>query len=113
MNPGSDGADRPLTLTVLQLRATGAFEGADFFALQAPETALGGDLVSATQVTLAPGASASTTIPLDPATTALGILGGFRDPAGKAFRVVTPVTPGESANLAVAVTASGVAVSAA
>lgn len=108
MNPGPDGADRPITLTVLQLRATPSFETADFFALQSPETALGADLVSATQVALAPGATAQTTLELDPSTTAVGIVGGYRDPAGKSFRVVTPVTPGEAKTLAVGVTASGV-----
>ena len=35
MNPGPDGADRPLTLQVLQLRGAGAFDGADFFAYAA------------------------------------------------------------------------------
>ncbi|WP_246849400.1 type VI secretion system lipoprotein TssJ [Rubellimicrobium arenae] len=110
-NPGPDGADRPLTLTVLQLRSASAFEAADFFALQTPETALGGDLVSATQIALTPGGTASTVVPLDPATTALGIVGGYRDPAGKAFRVVAPVTPGSSVNLNLAATSSGVAIS--
>ena len=44
MNPGPDGADRPLTLQVLQLRGAGAFDGADFFGLQNASAALGGDL---------------------------------------------------------------------
>lgn len=113
MNPGPDGADRPITLTVLQLRATPGFQGADFFALQNPQAALGGDLVSATQIALAPGARASAVIELDPATTAVGIIGGFRDPAGKVFRAVAPVAPGTDATLAVGVTTSGVTVSAA
>ncbi|MBV0890896.1 type VI secretion system lipoprotein TssJ [Paracoccus sp. Z118] len=113
MNPGPDGADRPLTLTVLQLRGTGAFNAADFFALQAPETALGGDLVSASQIVLAPGASASTTLQLDPATTALGIYAGFRDPTGRVFRALVPVAAGASLNLTVGVSATGVTATAA
>ena len=108
MNPGPDGADRPLTLTVLQLRGTQAFQGADFFALQAPAAALGGDLVSATQIALAPGGTGSAAFELDPATTAIAFVGGYRDPAGKAFRAVVPVQPGSSVNLAVGVTAAGV-----
>ena len=110
MNPGPDGADRPITLTVVQLRATPTFQAADFFALQSPEAALGADLVSATQLALAPGASAQTVIELDPATTARGIVGGFRDPAGKVFRVVSPVTPGAATTLAVGVTSAGVTI---
>jgi type VI secretion system protein VasD len=107
MNPGPDGTDRPLTLTVLQLRATPTFERTDFLALQSPEGALGADLISATRVALAPGGTAAAVIPLDPTTTAIGVIGGYRDPAGKVFRVVVPVTAGQSATLAVGVTASG------
>lgn len=107
MNPGPDGADRPVTLTVLQLRATPAFETADFFALQTPETALGADLVSSSQIALAPGGSAQAVVALDPATTAIGIVGGFRDPAGKVFRAVAPVAAGSPATLAVGVSPAG------
>lgn len=102
-NPGPDGRGRPLTLTVLQLRGTGAFEGADVFALQDPGRAVGADLVSAAQVALAPGGSGSSSAPLDPATTAIGLVGGYREPAGKVFRLTVPVTPGQG--LALSVTA--------
>lgn len=113
MNPGPDGAERPITLTVLQLRAPTAFQGADFFALQSPAGVLGADLVSSTQVTVAPGGSAQVALTLDPATTAIGVVAGFRDPAGKTFRAVAPVAPGQSVALAVAVTPAGVSIAAA
>ena len=57
MNPGPDGADRPLTLQVLQLRGSGAFDGADFFGLQTASATLGGDLVKADTITLTTGAN--------------------------------------------------------
>jgi type VI secretion system protein VasD len=107
MNPGPDGADRPVTLTVLQLRGTGAFDGADFFALQNPSAALGGDLVKADQIALAPGGTASKVIGLDPSTTAVGIVGGFRDPGGKVFRVKVGVSPTANVGLMVGVSGSG------
>src|SRR5690606_26027525 len=69
MNPGPDGADRPLTLTIVQLRSAGAFDSADFFALQNPQGALGGDLVKADQLALTPGAPKSLAIGLDASTT--------------------------------------------
>lgn len=110
MNPGPDGGDRPLTLTVLQLRDTTAFDAADFLGLQSPQAALGASLISATEVPLAPGGTATATVPLDPGATAVAVVGGFRDPSGKVFRSVTPVTAGASAALSVQVTSAGLTV---
>lgn len=110
MNPGPDGADRPLTLTVVQLRSAGAFDGADFFALQNPQAALGGEFIKADQLALTPGAAKTLSIGLDPGTTVIGVIAGFRDPAGKNFRAKIAVSATESVTLAVAVTKSGVTV---
>lgn len=108
MNPGPDGADRPLSLQVLQLRGAGAFDGADFFALQSPATALGGDLVKADTIALAPGGKATKTLTLDPTTALIAIVAGFRDPAGKQFRAKSSVSPTDSVTFALDVTASGI-----
>ncbi len=108
MNPGPDGADRPLTLQVLQLRGAGAFDGADFFALQSPSAALGGDLIKADTITLAAGASATKTIALDPGTAILAIVAGFRDPAGKQFRAKSSVSATDTVTFKLDVTAQGV-----
>jgi type VI secretion system protein VasD len=107
MNPGPDGADRPLTLTVIQMRGTGAFDGADFFALADPQTALGGDFIRADSIALAPGASATKVIALDPSVAALGFVAGFRDPAGKTFRAKSAVSPTAKVGFAVQVGAGG------
>ena len=108
MNPGPDGADRPLTLQVLQLRGAGAFDGADFFALQSPATALGADLVKADTIALAPGGKATKTLTLDPTTALIAVVAGFRDPGGKQFRAKSSVSPTESVTFALDVTASGI-----
>lgn len=108
MNPGPDGADRPLTLQVLQLRGAGAFDGADFFALQAPATALGGDLVKADTLTLAPGGKATKTLTLDPSTALIAVVAGYRDPAGKQFRAKSAVSPTDSVTFRLDVTATGI-----
>jgi type VI secretion system protein VasD len=108
MNPGPDGADRPLTLQVLQLRGSGAFDGADFFALQAPASALGADLVKADTIALAPGGKATKTIALEATTAILAVVAGFRDPTGKQFRAKTSVSPTDSVTFKLDVTASGI-----
>lgn len=108
MNPGPDGADRPLTLQVLQLRGAGAFDGADFFALQNPAGALGGDLVKADTIALAPGGSTTKTITLDATTSVLAVVAGFRDPAGKQFRAKSSVSATDEVTFKLDVTASGI-----
>ncbi len=110
MNPGPDGADRPLTLQIVQMRSAGAFDGADFFALQNPQGALGGEFIKADQVALTAGAPKTLSIGLDAGTTVIGVIAGFRDPAGKNFRAKVAVSATESITLAVAVTKSGVSV---
>ncbi|WP_374432411.1 type VI secretion system lipoprotein TssJ [Tabrizicola sp.] len=108
MNPGPDGADRPLTLQVLQLRGSGAFDGADFFGLQTASATLGGDLVKADTITLAPGGKATKTIALEATTAIIAVVAGFRDPAGKQFRAKSSVSPTDSVTFALDVTASGI-----
>ncbi|MGB3315751.1 MAG: type VI secretion system lipoprotein TssJ [Albidovulum sp.] len=108
MNPGPDGSDRPLTLHIVQMKGTGAFDSADFFALQNPPGALGGDLVKADQMVLTAGAGATKTIALDPATTAIGVIAGFRNPAGKAFRAKSAVSPTAKVSFAVEVGSGGI-----
>ncbi|HLQ18261.1 MAG TPA: type VI secretion system lipoprotein TssJ [Tabrizicola sp.] len=108
MNPGPDGADRPLTLQVLQLRGSGAFDGADFFGLQNASATLGGDLVKADTITLAPGGKATKTVALEATTSMIAVVAGFRDPAGKQFRAKSSVSPTDSVTFALDVTASGI-----
>lgn len=108
MNPGPDGADRPLTLQVLQLRGAGAFDGADFFGLQNAAAALGGDLVKADTITLAPGGKVTKTVALEATTAMIAVVAGFRDPAGKQFRAKSSVSPTDAVTFALDVTASGI-----
>lgn len=107
MNRGPDGQDRPLTLTVIQMSGTGAFDGADFFTLQDPQSALGGDFISAQQIVLSPGGNATATVPIAASATAVGIVAGFRDPAGKIFRLKT-AAPAGPAGVIVSVSSSGI-----
>ncbi|MBK6467949.1 MAG: type VI secretion system lipoprotein TssJ [Rhodobacter sp.] len=111
--PGPDGADRPLTLQIVQMRSAGAFDGADFFALQNPQAALGGEFIKADQVALTPGAAKTLSIGLDAATTVIGVIAGFRDPAGKVFRAKAGVSATESVTFSVEVSRSGVTLRAA
>jgi len=110
MNPGPDGADRPVTLSLLRLRDAGVFNSADMFALQEdPATALAADLVGMDQLAIAPGGSASKTITFEPDATQLGLLALLRDPAGKVWRRAVPVAPGMQATATVILGPQGLA----
>ena len=108
MNPGPDGADRPVTLQVVQMRGSGAFDSADAFALQSPQAALGADFIRADVITLPPGGDVSKVIAFDAATSVLGVTAGFRDPGGKVFRAKVGVDPTSSPGFLVDVGPSGI-----
>jgi type VI secretion system protein VasD len=95
MNPGPDGGDRPVTVLVLRMKSTGKFNSADYFALQGDAgTALAGDLVGADRISVAPGATASKTITVEPEATALGFVALVREPTGRTWRTTKSVSPG-------------------
>ncbi|SEN18296.1 type VI secretion system protein VasD [Paracoccus alcaliphilus] len=110
MNPGPDGADRPVTVSILQLSGTAAFDGADYFALQDPAAALGSELVRAEQIVLAPGGSGARSIAVQPGVTAIGVTAGFRDPTGRTVRQRIAVPPA-STGLSISVGRGGLTVS--
>lgn len=109
MNSGTDGADRPVTVSILQLSGTGSFDAADYLALQDPATALGSDLIKADQLVVAPGASASIPVAVQAGTTAIGFTAGFRDPTGRSVRQRIAV-PAASAPVSITIGPGGLAV---
>ncbi len=110
MNPGPDGADRPVTVSVLQLSGTGAFDAADYLSLQNPSAALGAELVKIDQIVLAPGASVTQAIPVQAGVSTIGVTAGFRDPTGRTSRQKIPV-PSASAPVTITVGSGGLTVS--
>ena len=112
MNPGPGGEDRPVTLTLLQLSGAGAFDAADYYALQDPEAALGSDLIHADQLVLPPGQSATKLITLQPGVTMIGVVGGFRDPANRTVRSKI-AAPGADSGLIIKVDPKGLSLTAA
>lgn len=109
MNPGPDGADRPVTLNILQMSGSGAFNAADYFALQDPAKALGAELVRSDQMVLSPGTPASKAITVQAGVTSIGVIAGFRNPTGRSVRQLIPVPP-SSTTMTISVGASGISV---
>ena len=81
-------------------------------ALQDPTTALAAALVGMQQIAVAPGASASATVTMEPEATALGVVALLRDPSGKVWRTAVPVAPGSTVTANVTLGPSGLAVAA-
>ena len=99
----------PVQVTVLRLKDAGAFNSADYFALQGdPAGILGPALIGMDQMTLAAGAPASKTIAFEPEATQIGVLVGLRDPE-KAWRAAAPVPAGKPVTATVDVGAAGLA----
>jgi type VI secretion system protein VasD len=111
MNAGPDGQDRPVTLSILRLKDAGAFNSADYFALQEDAAgALGADLLGMDQLPVPPGGSVSKTIAFEPDATALGLMASLRDPGGKTWRTVTPIKPGSTVTVTATLGPSGLSV---
>jgi type VI secretion system protein VasD len=113
MNPGADGTDRPVTLSIIQMSGTGAFNSADVISLsQDPAGALGQEFVKSDRLVLAPGGSASTTVPVDDRTTTIGVVAGFIAPGGKQVRQTVPA-PSRDSGLMISVGSGGISVTSA
>ena len=98
-----------MTLSLLRRRDAGAFMSSDMFALlEDPAGALAADLLGMDQLALAPGGTASKTITFEPEATQLGLLALLRDPAGKVWRLATPVAPGMKATATVTLRPKGI-----
>jgi type VI secretion system protein VasD len=93
MNPGPGGGDRPVTVLIYKLKGTGAFNSADYFALQGGG-ALGADLIGQDSIAVGPGKTASKTITVEPEATALGFVALLREPTGRNWRTTRSVSPG-------------------
>ncbi len=77
-NPDINGRPSPVVVTIYQLKAVDAFNGADFATLyQNPKKALGDEYISQQRVEVAPGKSAVIKVKLDPKAQYIGAVAAF------------------------------------
>lgn len=80
LNPDRNGTSKPVRVRIYQLKTSGSFKVADFFALyNDAEAELAGDLLSFREVVLEPGETKTLEAEFDPATRVIGVLAAFRD----------------------------------
>jgi len=95
VNPDMQGRPSPIILHVMELKSTEQFNRLDYMSLTQPSgAAMGAELVNKNQMVFQPGESKSVPIELNPQTTAIGIVAGYRDIDNAAWRKVIPVTQG-------------------
>ncbi|SKA22752.1 type VI secretion system protein VasD [Lysobacter spongiicola DSM 21749] len=94
LNAGSDGRPASLVVRVYQLRSTARFSDAPFAAFldeQRESDILGPDLLSVTEILLAPGQRHSVLEPLAAGATHVGVVALFREPAATRWRLAFDV----------------------
>jgi type VI secretion system protein VasD len=108
-NPDATGRPSPIVIRVYQLRAEGAFTGADFFPLfDDSEKVLGPELVTRDEYVMAPGERRSIDVTFARDARFVGVLAAFRDVRNAQWRAVVAVPKG---SLTVSVERARVAVS--
>ncbi|NML34747.1 type VI secretion system lipoprotein TssJ [Paraburkholderia antibiotica] len=89
VNPNEWGKAAPILVRVYELKSATAFENADFFTLQSDDKkVLGDDALVVDEFILRPGDQREITRKSNPATTAIGVLAGYRDLGKSVWRAV-------------------------
>jgi len=102
VNPDMQGRPSPVILHILELGSTEQFNRLDYMGLTQPSGAgLGGDLLGKNQMVLQPGESKALPMELNPLTTAIGLVAGYRDIDNAVWRKVIPVKQGSTKGISI------------
>lgn len=102
VNPDMQGRPSPIILHILELSSTEQFNRLDYMSLTQPSgAALGADMLGKNQLVLQPGDSKPLPMELNPLTTAIGLVAGYRDIDNAVWRKVIPVTQGDTKGITI------------
>lgn len=94
VNPDDKDRASPVLVRVYELKTESTFQGADYFSLDKNDkTVLAQDMLARDEFVLRPGESRDIERKLNPETTALGILVGYRDLGKATWRSVYKLPP--------------------
>ena len=97
VNPDQQGRPSPVMLHVLELNSEEQFNRLDYMSLtQSSGAALGPDLLGKTNLVFSPGDSRQLPLELNPQTTFIGLVAGYRDMDNANWRTSIPVTQGDT-----------------
>ncbi|MGA9573704.1 MAG: type VI secretion system lipoprotein TssJ [Lysobacterales bacterium] len=102
VNPDMEGRPSPVILHIMELNSTEQFNRLDYMGLTQPSgAALGPELLGKNQVVLQPGESKTLPMELNAATTAIGLVAGYRDIDNAAWRKIVPITQGKTKGISI------------
>lgn len=102
VNPDMQGRPSPIILHILELNSTEQFNRLDYMSLTQPSgAAMGAELLGKNQVILQPGETKALPMELNPLTTAIGLVAGFRDIDNAAWRKSIPIIQGDTKGISI------------
>ncbi len=100
VNPDMQGRPSPIILHIMELNSTEQFNRLDYMGLTQPSgAALGPELLGKSQMVLQPGESKTLPLELNPMTTVIGLVAGYRDIDNAAWRKTVPITQGTTKSI--------------
>ncbi|WP_250501242.1 type VI secretion system lipoprotein TssJ [Caballeronia sp. GAWG1-5s-s] len=113
VNPDHTGRPSPVLVRVYELKATAAFDSADFFTLYGKDQAtLGADLNAKNEFLLKPGERQSVEQAVQPGTKFVAVMSAYRDIEHSRWRATVPVPPNQTTVVSVRVDRADVSVAA-
>jgi type VI secretion system protein VasD len=102
VNPDMQGRPSPVILHIMELNSTEQFNRLDYMSLTQPSgSALGAELLSKNRLVLQPGESKELPMELNPMTTDIGLVAGYRDIDNAIWRKVVPITQGDTKGISI------------
>lgn len=92
VNPNDTGRPSPIRVRIYELKDSASFREADYFSLESDDkVVLAADMLARDEFILRPREKRKIQRKSNPATTAIGVLAGYRDLAHTTWRVVIPL----------------------
>lgn len=102
VNPDMQGRPSPIIVHVMELSSAEQFTTLDYVSLTSPSgSALGTTLLSKNQMVMQPGESKQLPMELDPLTTAIGLVAGYRDIDNATWRTSVAVIQGSTKGISI------------
>jgi type VI secretion system protein VasD len=102
VNPDMQGRPSPIILHIMELNSTEQFNRLDYMSLTQPSgAALGPELLGKNQLVLQPGETRALPMELNPQTTVIGLVAGYRDIDNATWRTSIPVTQGTTKGISI------------
>lgn len=111
INPDASNRPSPVVVRFYELKSSGIFESAEFFALFMEEAkTLGQTLIARKEVQIGPSETREIIEDLQPGTRAIGVVAAFRNLSSNQWRAVFPVKKGTSVPIEVTLGPNGISV---